>query len=65
MRIEFDYQGKTYRGEEIQEQSMDEFVDNLYEEMNEIKKIKMVLDDGSTMIAGEIALKSGVLRIIP
>lgn len=63
MRLEFEYQGKTYKTASTTEIEKDEAVEKIYDSFASMEKMKLDLEDGSTIIIGETALKSGVLRV--
>jgi hypothetical protein len=65
MHIEIDYKGKTYVSKEMEEVTMQEAVDAVWENFSELSKFRMELVEGGLLLLGRDAIQSCAFRICP
>jgi hypothetical protein len=63
MRMEMEYQGKTYKMKATDEMPQGKVAEGFYKNFPNMDRLKMELEDGSIIVIGKIALQSSVIRI--
>ena len=65
MHMIIEYNGKSYKSKDTKETTAQQVVDDLWPGMDEIDRLKIDLDDGSTLLIGKDAVRRCVIRVVP
>jgi hypothetical protein len=63
MRVEIDYNGKTYKSKHIESSSAKDSAQEFYDKMVKLDSIRMDLKDGGYLVIGRDAVQLCVLRL--